>query len=341
MSNPSDADLYSLSNSAGVRVSITNFGGIIVELKTPDRRGRVADIVLGFERLEDYAHNPAYFGALIGRYANRIANARFELDGVRYRLSANDGPNALHGGARGFDRVLWTAEHFVRAGAEGVVLRHTSPDGDQGFPGSLRVEVVYTLNDQSELRVEYRATTDRPTVVNLTQHSYFNLSGNANENVLAHEVAINADYYLPVDAALLPTGAIASVIGSRFDFRTAAAVGSRLCDHNFILRRSDAGLVPAAHAYHPPSGRLLELFTTEPGLQFYTGNFLDGSLVGKRGCRYAAHAGLAFEPQHFPDSPNRREFPSVTLRPGENYCSTSLYRFQRALTTRARSTGRS
>lgn len=322
-----EIEFFTFGNALGLELCVMSYGAIIVSLRTPDRDGRFEDIVLGHERLAGYQSNTPYFGAVVGRYANRIRGGEFELDGQRFRLSRNEGRNTLHGGLRGFDQALWAARGFERGTTRGVELALTSPDGDQGFPGTLEAQVTYTLDDENALRVEYRARTDRATLVNLTQHSYFNLGGEGSGSVLAHEIALNADHYLPVDAEYLPSGPPLPVEGTRFDFRAPAPIGERACDHTFVIARARPGLAAAARVCDPVTGRTLEIETTEPGLQFYTGNFLDGSIRGKSGQSYARHAGFALEPQHYPDSPHHPEFPEVVLRPGGLYTSSSVYRF--------------
>jgi aldose 1-epimerase len=313
-------------------------GAAIVSLRVPDRAGNLDDIVLGFDSLEGYLGHTHYFGAIVGRYANRIARGRFELDGSRYRLSVNDEPHHLHGGTRGFDRVVWECEPFRHDRGEGLALRHTSPDGDQGYPGTLNVDLRYLLNDSNELQVDYLATTDKPTPVNLTQHSYFNLLGAGKGDILGHQLRIDADAYTPVDCTLIPTGKVLPVAGTPFDFRAAVAIGARIgdpdpqleyaggYDHNFVLRRGGTGLLSAARVVEPASGRTLDVFTTEPGLQLYSGNQLDG-IAGRGGRRYGRRSGFCLETQHFPDSPNRPEFPSTILNPGEEYLSRTVFAF--------------
>jgi aldose 1-epimerase len=329
--------LYTLTNSKGVRVAITNYGGIVVSLFTPDRNGNPGDIVLGFERLEDYLKGHPYFGAIIGRYGNRIAKGRFTLDGVEYKLAQNNGENHLHGGLVGFDKKVWKARDFVDAEGQHLELRYTSPDGEEGYPGNLDVTVTYSLNEQNQLRIDYVATTDKPTVVNLTNHSYFNLAGEG--DILGHLLRLNADYFTPVDAGLIPTGELRPVKGTPFDFTEPTPIGARIeqddeqlrygrgYDHNFVLRGGGGSLAEAAEVYEPKTGRVLRVLTTEPGVQFYTGNFLDGTLRGKYGRVYHRRTGFCLETQHFPDSPNKPHFPTTVLRPGQTYRSTTIYEF--------------
>lgn len=317
---------YTLANSDGFEVSVTNYGGAITSLKAPDRDGNFGEIVLGFGTLDEYVRCPRYFGALIGRHANRIARGRFTLDGVEYQLPCNNGANHLHGGFKGFDKRVWD----VREGDKALHLSYFSKDGEEGYPGNVTALVDYTLLD-NELRIDYRATTDRDTIVSLTNHSYFNLRGTG--TILDHELTLNADYYTPVSEDLIPTGEIKSVAGTPMDFRRGKAIGSELAkvaggyDHNFALNNADFSLRLGARLYEPVTGRVLEIFTTEPGMQFYSGNFLDGSLIGRNGVAYELYTGLCLEPQHFPDAPNHSNFPSTVLRPGEEYKQTSLYRF--------------
>lgn len=337
-------DLYTLTNGNGVSMQVTNYGGIITSLHVPDRDGARDDIVLGFDSLSSYtsdayrAANP-YFGALIGRYGNRIAGGEFTLNGDTYTLETNDGPNHLHGGDEGFDQVVWRSESFEEDQQVGLRLRHTSPDGHGGYPGRLDVEVTYVLTDGNELQVEYRATTTEATPVNLTQHSYFNLDGAGAGTILDHELMINADRFTPVDSTLIPIGELRPVEGTPFDFTEPTPVGARIdadhrqleygggYDHNFVLTSEPLDTLRlAARLYEPDSGRLLTVRTTEPGVQFYSGNFLDGSFTGK-GETYEHREGLALETQHFPDSPNQPEFPSTILRPDETYTSRTVYSF--------------
>lgn len=331
-------DVYTLTNANGMVVRVLTYGGILQAMRVPDRGGQIDDVVLGYDSLAGYLRDSPYFGAVIGRYGNRIAKGTFTLDGRVYRLATNNGPNHLHGGVIGFDKGVWRAEPFQRDREGGVVLTHTSPDGDEGYPGTLEARVTYTLTDGNELIVDYQATTDRPTPVNLTQHSYFNLTGGTRD-VLGHELEISADRFTPVDATLIPTGALAPVAGTPFDFRAAAVLGGRIdqtdaqlragggYDHNFVLNRPGPGLFLAARVFEPSTGRTLEVRTTEPGLQLYSGNFLDGTIKGKGGHVYGRRSGFCLETQHFPDSPNQAAFPSTILRPGDQYRSRTVYTF--------------
>jgi aldose 1-epimerase len=333
------SQLFTLASSSGVLVKITDYGGIIVSILAPDREGYFSDIVLGHDALEDYLDNKAYFGALNGRVANRIAGAQFDLDGVTHHITPNEGRHALHGGPRGFDQALWKAESFERDHERGVKLTHVSPDGDQGFPGELRAEVTYTLSDLDELAIDYAAETQRATLVNMTQHSYFNLSGRQDRDILDHVASIAADRYLPLDSELIPTGALTAVAGSAFDFRSARRLGEFIraadpqislvkgYDHNFVLNKADSEFALAARIVDKDSGRLLEVHTSEPGLQLYTGNQLDGSIVGKAQLHYEQYGGFTLVTQHFPDSAHQPEFPSVVLRPGQTLRSRTVYRF--------------
>jgi len=338
-------DVYTLTNANDVSMRVTNYGGIILSLRVPDREGTLEDVVLGFDSLGDYTReayrdaNP-YFGALIGRYGNRIDDGEFTIDGQTYTLETNNGPNHLHGGTEGFDQVVWDAEPFQRGDSTGVVLTHISPDGHGGYPGRLDVKVTYTLTGDNELAIDYRATTTEATHVNLTQHSYFNLDGEGDGDILDHRLRLAAESFTPVDSTLIPSGQFRDVEGTPFDFTAPTAIGARIdaytrqigiaggYDHNFVLRREDSeALHLAARAYDPDSGRLMAVRTTEPGLQFYSGNFLDGSFTGKSGTPYGRHAGFALETQHFPDSPNQPNFPSTLLRPDETYTSRTVYAF--------------
>ena len=337
-------DLYTLTNANGIEANITNFGGIVVSLFVPDREGRLEDIVLGFDTLEGYLQDvylqeTPYFGAIIGRYGNRIAKGTFTLNGQQYQLATNNGPNHLHGGKEGFDRKVWKAEPFEADKGIGLQLQYVSPHGEEGYPGTLTTTVRYTLTNDNELHIDYSATTDRETVINLTNHSYFNLSGQAKRNILDHLVQINADRFVPIDETSIPTGELAEVEGTPFDFKQPREVGSRInakheqlemgkgYDHTFVLQGEKGEMKLAATVYEPNNGRFLEVFTSEPGVQFYSGNFLKGNLVGKGGVAYEQRWGLCLETQHFPDSPNRPQFPSVRLNPGSTYQTSTSYKF--------------
>jgi aldose 1-epimerase len=333
-------DVITIANTRGTEVRVATYGGIVLSLRVPDRDGRCDDVVLGHDDIGGYVRDSPYFGAIVGRYGNRIACGRFTLDGTTYELATNNGPHHLHGGLRGFDKAVWKCTPFERPGTGGVVLTHSSPDGDEGFPGTLDAEVMYTLNERDELSVDYRATTDRPTVLNLTQHSYFNLAADKRDDVLNHELTLSASRFTPVDETLIPLGPLASIEGTPFDFRAPTRIGARIddsdtqmlrgggYDHNFVLDRTTTGaLFHAAHVHEPLTGRTLDVHTTEPGVQFYTGNFLDGSIRGKSGRVYGKRAGFCLETQHFPNSPNEPSFPSTVLRPGEEYRSRTEFRF--------------
>jgi aldose 1-epimerase len=333
-------DLYTLKNKNGVEVSIMNYGAVIVSLKTPDARGRLADIVLGFDTLDGYLKENPYFGAVVGRYGNRIAKGKFELDGKAYTLAKTNGENAPHGGIKGFDKKVWQAEATEGETAQTLTLHCVSPDGEEGYPGTLKASVRYTLNDSDDLEVAYSATTDKPTVVNLTNHTYFNLAGAESGPILNQELMLNASKMTPVDAGLIPTGELKDVTGTPFDFRKPTAIGARIdaddeqikrgggYDHNFVIDRTAPGLALAARATEPSNGRVLEVWTTEPGVQFYTGNFLDGTLQGKRGTVYEKRMAFCLETQHYPDSPNHVQFPSTRLDPGQEYKSTTVFKFR-------------
>ena len=333
---------WTLRNANGIEVAILTLGGIVQSLVAPDRAGKLANVVLGFPDLDGYATNEPYFGCIAGRSANRIAHGRFVLDGQEYRLARNNGGHHLHGGERGFDKHVWDAAPLPTADGPGLRLSRTSPAGEEGYPGTLAVEVTYTLNAANALTIAYRATTDAPTPVNLTNHSYFNLAGEGAGSIEAHELTLNASRYTPVDAGLIPTGELAPVAGTPFDFRTPHLIGARLreahpqlligqgYDHNFVIDRPDAddgSLALAARVHDPASGRTLTIETTEPGVQFYSGNFLTATLVGPSGRVYRQGDGFALETQHFPDSPNQPAFPSTILRPGQEYRSTTVYTF--------------
>lgn len=325
--------IFTLTNKNGVEARITNYGGRVVSLKTPDKTGAMGDVVLGFDSLDGYLGDNPYFGALVGRYANRIGHARFTLDGVLYKVPKNDGDNCLHGGLRGFDKVVWTAREIPG----GLELTYLSKDGEEGFPGNLKATVTYHLTDANELRIDYAATTDKDTVLNLTNHSYFNLKGSG--DILGHVLTLNADRFTPVDSGLIPTGVLQMVANTPFDFRKPTAVGARIgnddeqlklgkgYDHNWVLNKKGSELSLAARVEEPTSGRAMEVWTTEPGVQFYTGNFLDGTIKGKGGQVYQRRAALCLETQHFPDSPNKPSFPTTVLKPGQHYKSTTVYKF--------------
>ncbi|HET9263632.1 MAG TPA: aldose epimerase family protein [Vicinamibacterales bacterium] len=339
MPDGASVDIYTLTNAHGVEIKALTYGGIIQSLRVPDKAGRFSDVVLGFDGLAGYLAEHPFFGAIIGRYGNRIGKARFTLDGRTYKLAANNGPNHLHGGVRGFDKVLWNAEQAKTGEGPAVAFTRTSPDGEEGYPGNLNVRVTYTLTDKNELIVDYHATTDKATPVNLTQHSYFNLAGQASGTILGHELMLNADRYTPVDDTLIPTGELAPVEGTPFDFRKSTAVGARInqdhpqlehglgYDHNWVLNRQGSGLQLAARVHEPKTGRTLEISTTEPGIQFYAGNFLDGKLTGKEQAVYRHRTGFCLETQHFPDSPNKPQFPSTILEPGAEYRSRTVFTF--------------
>ncbi len=326
--------LYTLHNDGDVTVKIITYGGIITSLQAPDKEGKTADLVLGFNTLEEYLGAHPYFGAIVGRYANRIAGGRFVLNGTEYKLAMNEGKCHLHGGNTGFDKVVWDAEELKNGKAVGVRLSYLSKDGEEGYPGNLEVTVTYQLNNENELVIEYEAVTDKPTIINLTNHSYFNLRGEGSGDILGHEIMINADQYTVIDENLLPTGEIAPVKGSPLDFTEARPIGARIgelaggYDHNYVLNKAQPDeLSLAARVCDPESGRILEVFTTQPGMQFYTSNFLDGSLVGKSGRPYHKYAAFCLETQHFPDSPNQKHFPSTVLNPGATYRQKTIYKF--------------
>ena len=335
--------LYTLKNQSGMEVKVTNYGAIITSIVVTDRDGAFADIALGYDRVEDYmnAVDKPYFGAVVGRYGNRIAKGKFTLNGEIYSLAKNNAPNHLHGGVIGFDKVVWTAKPIRGEGFTGVELTYLAKDREEGYPGNLAITVTYKLTEANELVVEYDATTDKATPVNLTQHSYFNLAGEGNGTILDHQLQINADHYTPVDATLIPTGEIAPVKGTPFDFTTAKAVGRDILqaneqlkfglgyDHNFVLNKKgkEGQMTLAATVYEPQSGRFMEVLTEEPGVQFYCGNFLDGRLTGKAGKSYLYRGAVVLETQHFPDSPNQPNFPNTILKPGETYRTQTVYRF--------------
>lgn len=325
---------YTMRNAHGLVARVITYGATLTELQVPDRDGKPGDVVLGFDDLDGYLQRSPYFGATVGRVANRIAKGRFTLDGTEYRLATNNGPNFLHGGNRGFDKVVWQAEAVPATDGVAVRFRYVSRDGEEGFPGTLATTVTYTLTNDDVLRLDYQATTDRTTPVNLSNHTYWNLQGQG--DILGHVLWMNADRYTPVDETLIPTGELAPVKGTPMDFTTPTAVGARIdqvpgkpvgYDHNFVLRNATGTLALALRLSEPRSGRTVEMWTTEPGIQFYSGNFLDGTLVGKRGVTYPFHGAIVLEAQHFPDSVNQPKFPSILLEPGRTYTQTTLYRF--------------
>ena len=333
-----NVDLYTIRNARGFEAKITNYGGIVVSLRVPDRNGKFADVVLGFNDFDSYLKNDPYLGAIIGRYGNRIAKGRFTLNGAVYQLAVNNGENHLHGGIKGFDKVVWTGVARSTKGGPEIVLTYLSKDGEEGYPGNLKVTVVYRLTN-NDLRIDYTATTDKDTVTNLTHHSYFNLAGEGNGDILNHLVTINANRFIPTDPGSIPTGELRSVAGTPFDFLKATAIGARInddeeqlklgrgYDHTFVINGNPGRLRLAATAYEQTSGRVMQVWTTEPGVQFYTGNFLDGTLTGKSGKIYPRRSGFCLETQHYPDSPNQPSFPTTTLKKGATYKSTTIYRF--------------
>lgn len=330
-------ELYTLRNSRGAEAQITTYGGIVTTLKVPDRNGNLGDVVLGYDNLAGYLKESPYFGSLIGRYGNRIAKGKFKLNGVEYTLATNNGPNALHGGLKGFDKVVWKPKVIASSQGPALELQYVSKDGEEGYPGNLAVTALYTLTEDNALKVEFTATTDKDTVVNLTQHSYFNLAGKG--DILDHVVMIPADRYTPVDSTLIPKGELAPVAGTPFDFRTPTAIGARInqdheqlkfgggYDHNWVINKPYGELGLVARVTEATSGRVLEVLSTSPGLQFYTGNFLDGTIVGKYGWVYKHRSAFCMEPQHYPDSPNQPNFPSTVLKPGQVYRNTIVYKF--------------
>jgi aldose 1-epimerase len=338
-SDGTPVEIYTLTNANGVEVKAITYGCIITSLKVPDRAGKFADVVLGYDTLDGYLKDSPYFGAVVGRYGNRIAKGQFTLSGKAYKLATNNGSNHLHGGNKGFDKVVWTATSKTGSDRVGVAFTRASPDGEEGYPGNLKVTVTYTLTDSNELVVDYQASTDKATPVNLTQHSYFNLAADDGD-ILGHQLTIDADRYTPVDDTLIPTGELASVAGTPFDFRKPAAIGARIhtdnvqlksgkgYDHNWVLNRTKTGLEHAVRVIEPKSGRMLDIATTEPGVQFYSGNFLDGSIEGKGGRVYKQRSGFCLETQHYPDSPNHPNFPSTILQPGRTSTSETVFTFR-------------
>ncbi len=332
-------DLYTLTNSNGVELKITNYGGIVTSLKVPDKQGEFDDVVLGYDSLSSYLEETPYFGAIVGRYANRIAQAKFTLDGQEYSLAQNNGENTLHGGLIGFDKVVWETEEIQTDNEVGLRLRYLSEDMEEGYPGNLEVEVHYTLDNENAFKIDYKATTDKKTVVNLTHHSYFNLKGKIDSDILDHFVTINASRFLPVDNNLIPTGELWEVTGTPFDFTQPKAIGERInddneqlklgigYDHCWVIDRENDDMIIVASVMEPTSGRIMEVYSTEPGIQLYTGNFLNGTITGKDGAVYNHRYGFCLETQHYPDSPNKPEFPSVVLEPGDTYQSSTVYKF--------------
>jgi aldose 1-epimerase len=332
-------DLYTLTSAGGMEVKITAYGATVVSLVVPDRNGKPSDVVLGYDALDEYIAGKYYFGCIAGRYANRIAGGRFTLNGTDYHLATNDGENHLHGGRRGFDKMVWQAREFENKADIGLKLTYMSPDGEEGYPGNLSVTVNYTLTDANELRIDYLAVTDKPTVANLTNHTYFNLSGNATGDILGHKLMIKANEFTPVDEKLIPTGELRSVKGTPMDFGQPVAIGARIgqddkqlilgkgYDHNWVLNKDADEFALAARANDPGSGRTMEVYTTEPGIQFYSGNFLNDQITGKAGKIYNHRSGFCLETQHFPDSPNKPEFPSTVIMPGLKYIQTTVYKF--------------
>lgn len=337
---PPVPELYTLVNANQVRIDITNFGGKVVSIWVPDRDGKLGDVNLGYDSVQQYVNGNLYFGALIGRYGNRIAKGKFSIDGTPYQLATNNGENSLHGGPGGFHNVFWNGK--VADDKRSVVLTYRSKDGEEGYPGNLDVKVTYTLTDANELKIDYEATTDKATVLNLTNHAYFNLAGEGNGDILGHEVTIYADRFCVVDAGVIPTGELRAVQGTLFDFLQPHTIGERIdgadtqlkigrgYDHNYVLNKTSNELSLAAKVYEPTTGRIMEVWTTEPGLQFYTGNFMDGKDIGKGGKSYGYRTAFCMEAQHFPDSPNRPEFPTTVLRPGERYTQQTIYKFSTA-----------
>ncbi|MCK9422891.1 MAG: galactose mutarotase [Bacteroidales bacterium] len=324
--------LYTLTNTNGLTVKITNYGGIITSILMPDKYGKPGDIVLGYDGLKDYIANSPYFGALVGRYANRIAKGRFILDGKTYKLAINNGNNALHGGLKGFDKVVWDVSELKDSTRAGLILTYVSKDGEEGYPGNLKIKAIYTLNENDELILQIEATTDKPTPVNICNHTYFNLS-EADTNILGHIVTLYADQFTEVNGELIPTGKLPSVRGTPMDFITSVAIGAGIdkvrggYDHNYVLRKKPGELALATQVFDPRTGRQVEILTTQPGIQFYTGNFLDGTIRGKGGKIYKKHYGFCLETQHFPDSPNQPNFPTTILMPGKTYSETTIYKF--------------
>ena len=332
-------DIYTLTNSRGGEAAIITYGGAVVSLKVPDKSGKLGDVVLGYDSIADYEKHSAFFGALIGRYGNRIGKGKFSIDGKEYSLATNNGENHLHGGINGYDKVVWKARPSTDSSGANLELTYLSPDREEGYPGTLNIKVVYTLTENNELKIVYSATTDKATVVNLTHHSYFNLAGAGNNSILDHVLTLNASRFTPTDAGSIPSGELRSVQGTPFDFRKPHSMGERIndddeqlkfgkgYDHNWVLDKKGKALTSAATVYEKTTGRVMEVLTTEPGIQFYSGNFLDGSIKGKDGQDYPRRSGFCLETQHYPDSPNKKKFPSTVLLPGQRYSQTTIYRF--------------
>ncbi len=326
-------DIYTLTNANGMKVRLTNYGAITVGVEAPDRDGKLTDVTLGYDTLEGWLGSTSYFGATVGRYGNRIAKGKFTLDGKTYTLATNNGENHLHGGVKGFDKVLWEAEPLKTDNAVGVTFTYLSKDGEEGYPGNLNVTAVYSLTNDNEFKAEFSARTDKPTVVNVVHHSYWNLAGPAAGDILGHMLMLNADKYTPVDEGLIPTGELKPVKGTPMDFTRPTAIGARIArvkggyDHNFVLRRQEGKWALAVRVVEPKSGRVMEIYSNQPGVQFYSGNFLDGTVKGKGGVAYKKHYGFCLETQHYPNSPNQKNFPSVVLRPGQIYKHTMVHKF--------------
>jgi aldose 1-epimerase len=338
-SDGQEVSLYRMKNKNGMEVAITNYGATVVSLTAPDRNGKFADVVLGYDDVQGYENGTSYFGGTIGRYGNRIGHGKFTLNGKTYALPKNDGDNTLHGGTIGFNKRIWQAKDVSTAAAPAMQFEYVSKDGEEGFPGTLTAIVKFTLTNTNELRIDYSASTDKPTVVNLTNHSYFDLAGEGQGDILQHQLTLHASRFTPIDATLIPTGELRAVKGTPFDFTKATAIGARInqddeqlkfgkgYDHNFVLDRTKPGLITVAEVYEPTSGRVMQVLTTEPGIQFYSGNFLDGSAHGKGGKAYGHRSAFCLETQHFPDSPNKPKFPSTVLNPGGHYRTTTIYKF--------------
>ncbi len=339
LQNGNEVYLYTLRNKLGSEVKIIEYGATIVSLKVPDRNGKIGDVVLGYDMLEDYINGNCYFGAVVGRYANRIGKGKFSLDGREYQLAINDGENHLHGGINGFNKVMWKGVQIESHGGEAIKFTYISQDTEEGYPGELMIEVIYSLTNNNELKIDYSAITDKPTIANLTHHSYFNLTGSFQNTILEHEIMIDADSFTPVDKNLITTGELTIVENTPMDFRTPTKIGKRISDnyeqlffgkgydHNWVLNNYDSNVNKIANIFDPVSGRVMELLTDQPGLQFYSGNFLDGTSVGKNGEKYNYRTGLCLETQFYPDSPNKLGFPSARLNPGETYKQTTIYKF--------------